>query len=154
MKYFVYTVIGIVAISIIAGFFIVGSPATERLRKFDERRVNDLQNIQWQIVNYWQNKQQLPQNLALLNDDISGFRVPMDPQGGGSYEYQATGQMDFALCGTFSLAEDSSSQYPQPMMYGPKGAYAPDSWAHSAGRMCFDRHIDKDTYPPRVPALK
>ena len=42
--------------SIVGGFFIMGSPLTLRMKRFDERRVNDLQNIQYQIVNYIREK--------------------------------------------------------------------------------------------------
>ncbi|MEK7148063.1 MAG: DUF5671 domain-containing protein, partial [Patescibacteria group bacterium] len=42
--------------SIIAGFMVIGSPASQRARRYDNTRVSDLQNIQWQIVNYYQQK--------------------------------------------------------------------------------------------------
>ena len=159
MKYFIYGVIVIVIVTVIAGFFIVGSPATERLRKYDEQRVNALQSIQWQVVNYWQNKQQLPEDLSALNDDISGFRVPADPQGGASYEYQEKGDTDFSLCAVFSFDNTNTNGTVAFPMYAPmpaskSGGYQPDSWAHGVGRVCFDRHIDKDMYPPRAPVLK
>ena len=81
-KIFAYPVSAIVLVAIAAGFFMVGSPQEERLRKFDERRISDLQVIQGQIINFWQLKEKLPQNLAELSDTISGFRAPIDPESG------------------------------------------------------------------------
>src|ERR1035437_4871969 len=45
--------------TIVAGFFIVGTPAQARLQRFDAQKVSDLQNIQSQVVSYWQAKQKL-----------------------------------------------------------------------------------------------
>ena len=56
MKMLVWAVSFGVLASIVGGFFIMGSPLTLRMKRFDERRVNDLQNIQYQIVNYYQRK--------------------------------------------------------------------------------------------------
>ena len=44
----------VVVAAIVSGFFIIGSPATQRALRMDQERVNALTNIQNQIVNYWQ----------------------------------------------------------------------------------------------------
>jgi hypothetical protein len=157
MKYFIYIVIVLVAVSVVTGFFIVGSPQQERLRRFDERRVSDLQNLQSQILYYWQSKATLPQNLAALNDSISGFTVPRDPESGQEYQYVATSPQSFQLCATFDVGSsmsNSAKTVPLPArMSAPSPAgydgSANDNWAHGSGRVCFDRNIDKDLYPPK-----
>ncbi len=60
----------VVLIGIIGGFMVVGSPTKQRELRFDSQRVNDLSNIQYQIVNYWQKKGTLPSVLSDLNDSI------------------------------------------------------------------------------------
>jgi len=115
----------LVLVTIIAGFFIIGTPQQIRVQKQDAIRVQDLQNIQWQVVNYWQQKQKLPASLAELADPISNAMIPVDPQTKEPYEYSSTGKMSFQLCATFA-----------------------DNWQHSAGRVCFDRTIDPERYPP------
>ncbi|MBC7836315.1 hypothetical protein H7X87_00865 [Acetobacteraceae bacterium] len=137
----------LVILTILAGFFIVGTPAQARLMRFDTQKVNDLQSLQSQIVSYYQQKQTLPTTLANLNDPLSYFSVPMDPQTGENYEYQKTGDRSFTLCAQFN-AEDSSnrgmgSRAIMPTMYGVN-----DNWKHSAGRQCFERTIDPELYPP------
>lgn len=151
MKYFAWIIISVVAIAVIAGFFIVGSPREERLRRFDEQRAQDLQTIQWEIINYWRLKTKLPQSLDMLKDDIRGFAPPVDPESGMPYEYmvkQKNGEKDapvFELCAAFNRASDSDGSS------APKHAYpygGQDNWEHGEGRACFERIIDKDLYPP------
>ncbi|MDP3696840.1 MAG: DUF5671 domain-containing protein [Candidatus Taylorbacteria bacterium] len=159
IRVFDWTVAALVGASIIAGFFIAGSPQNQRLVRLDERRVSDLQTIQWQLINYWQRKESLPANLNDLTDPISGFIVPRDPETGGSYEYNISDDLSFELCVVFSTsAVDGAS--PEMRLAKPVPAMAPDTapypvggdhynvWWHDAGRVCFERTIDPDLYPP------
>ncbi|MDE1988753.1 MAG: hypothetical protein KGI39_03585, partial [Patescibacteria group bacterium] len=107
MKLLVCTVSFGVLASIIGGFFIMGSPFSLRMKRFDERRVNDLQNIQSQIVNVYQRKGVLPNNLDELKDPIAGFNVPLDPDTATSYGYEKVADLNFKLCATFSLKSDA-----------------------------------------------
>lgn len=153
MKYFVYTIIGIVAVAVIAGFFIVGSPKEERLRRFDERRVQDLQFIQGEIVYHWQNKTKLPENLAALRDDIRGVVAPKDPETGADYVYEIKGPESFSLCANFnrpSLSESDAGLRPA-VPYPAEPYYVQQNWEHKDGFVCFDRKIDRDLYPPTKP---
>lgn len=136
----------VVAVVVIVGFFIVGSPLTQRIRRFDERRVNDLQAIQWEVVNYWQMKAALPATLGALRNDIRGFVPPQDPETNAAYEYSAEGPLSFSLCATFAMANgDGADGITRPI---PAKGIEGDNWAHGAGRTCFTRTIDKDLYPP------
>jgi len=143
----------LVLVTIIAGFFIIGTPQQIRVQKQDAIRVQDLQNIQWQVVNYWQQKQKLPASLAELADPISNAMIPVDPQTKEPYEYSSTGKMSFQLCATFAM-EGGTIGYqgrPTPMSVEPAavgGKGVEDNWQHSAGRACFDRTIDPERYPP------
>lgn len=143
---FRYGSLAVVIISIVLGFVIVGSPTTARERQYDERRISDLQSIQWQIVNYWQSKEQLPQSLNQLNDPISGYTLPLDPETGMSYEYTATGSAAFELCATF----DQQSRDTEASMVKPTSGVTDDSWMHDTGRTCFTRTIDPQLYPPKA----
>lgn len=120
---------------------------TQRVRRFDERRVSDLQAIQWEIVNYWQMKAMLPATLDALRNDIRGFVPPVDPETGAAYEYAAEGPLSFSLCATFAMAGGDVAQgrIAQPM---PVKGIEGGTWAHGTGRTCFSRTIDKDLYPP------
>lgn len=148
---------------IIWSFTVIGTPKEQRAWRLDERRIQDLQSIQWQVINFWQQKEKLPVELKELSNPLSGFMMPVDPEfeKGLVYEYTKKGDMTFELCATFSAVmpkgwqegfgggvrpmigfEDSVSSYPYP------GGGVNESWDHQIGRTCFERTIDKDLYPP------
>lgn len=141
---------------IVSGFFIIGSPFTQRLVRFDEQRVSGLQTIQWQIVNYWQQKGKIPAELSLLEDPISGFRIPKDPDTGASYGYRVLEADAFELCATFNrattltLTKGDTARAPMPAFpVAVDGFPMNENWAHDAGDVCFTRTIDSDLYPVR-----
>lgn len=131
--------------SIILGFSVIGSPASQRKMRYDDQKVSDLQNIQYQIINYWQQKGILPTTLGDLEDSISGFTVPRDAQTKNPYGYEKSGNQSFKLCADFNLEKTSelgsSSSYPS-VKNG-------ESWDHEKGDQCFERNIDIDLYPVR-----
>jgi hypothetical protein len=61
----------LVTTAIVVGFMVVGSPAQQRLLRFDDRRIQDLQSIQGQVVTYWQQKEVLPKSLEDLKNNTS-----------------------------------------------------------------------------------
>ncbi len=142
-------------VTIVAGFFIVGTPGEARLARFDAQKVNDLQNIQYQVVNYWQAKQQLPKAITDLNNSLAYGSVPVDAQTGEAYVYEATGALSFKLCAIFNAESRTNQSYPteartMPVPVGGKGMMQ-DNWAHNTGQVCFDRTIDPSFYPPLRP---
>jgi hypothetical protein len=140
----------LVLLSVLSGFLIIGTPGELRLLRYDEEKVADLQNIQYQVVDYWQRKQALPQSLNELNDSISGFAVPMDSQTGAAYTYKVTGKNAFSLCATFNLpTRDTRGQgaYMVRDMSYP-GFPMEENWQHEAGETCYERTIDPERYPP------
>ena len=142
-----WTVSFVVLASIISGFFIVGTPAVQRDRRFDEQRVSDLQTLQSQIVNYWDQKDVLPQSLNNLEDSISGYIVPKDPQTEESYEYKVIGDLTFELCATFKKPSGEFGTVSVPVdPYFFRGISSQQNWAHETGRTCFERTIDPDLY--------
>ena len=137
----------LIVVTIGLGFLIIGSPMDARLYKFDEQKVNDLTSIQWQIVNYYQQKGSLPVALSELQDPISGFMVPVDPQTGAPYSYSSN-KLAFRLCASFNKDSRPNGQgMARPVEPGIDGdmSYAP--WNHGTGDMCFDRTIDPERYP-------
>lgn len=138
-------VIAVVVVSIAAGFFFVGSPAYQRDLRLDDQRVGDLQGIQATVVRYWQQKGELPSALSDLNDSLSSFMVPVDPETGASYAYQKTGELSFELCAVFAAESLETDRHARvfPLEYGLVQA---DSFAHGAGHTCFERTIDPELH--------
>ncbi len=151
---------GLVAIaSIVAGFAIFGSPGHVRDLRFDAQKVSDLQNLQYQVINFWQTKERFPASLDELNDPLSYNMVPVDPENGDPYTYSVTGPLTFELCGVFNAeTPDTEGRGAYPTMGGgfsgrdiavtAWGPQADENWEHPSGRHCFVRTIDPQRYPP------
>ncbi|MFA6273618.1 MAG: DUF5671 domain-containing protein [Candidatus Paceibacterota bacterium] len=171
-----YFSMALVLALIIWSFVVIGSPFKQRQLQLDEKRVQDLSNIQWQVISYWQQKEKLPETINDLKNPLSGYSLPIDPEfeKGKTYEYNLKDnkKLIFELCGTFSLPMLKGWQEYQnyyggreimPMMAKneigsdvatsaiypyPSPSGVNDSWDHQIGRTCFERTIDKDLYPP------
>lgn len=148
-KILAWVLAAVVVLSVVLGFFIVGTPLEQRQRRFDDQRVQDLQMLQSQIVNYWTQKQALPAKLSDLNDSISGFMAPKDPASKADYGYNVKDKLSFELCAGFiTQSENLNSLGPKvrPLNgYNPGDPYS-QSWSHSAGNTCFSRTIDPELY--------
>lgn len=137
----------LVVLSIVSGFFIIGTPREARQARLDDQRVNDLMSIQYEVVNYWQQKHKLPGSIVDLEDPISGYNNPRDPETGELYVYRPGEGMSFSLCATFAGAGNANSGYGESMPVRAYGTLDGD-WAHGAGETCFERTIDPERYPP------
>ncbi len=135
----------IIAISIVSGFFIIGTPAEQRARRFDERRIDDLQFLQVQVIDYWRREGKLPQSLAELYQTFVDAEPPRDPVSGKEYDYKVKSDDTFELCAEFALP---SREDGVESKFGNK-------WQHPAGYYCFSYTIsvgrDKLFAPPPRP---
>jgi hypothetical protein len=129
----------IILASIILGFIVVGSPATQRLIRYDNQKIADLQNIQWQVINHWQTKGSLPDSLETIS--LSTERNTNE------YTYTKTGELTFSVCTEFNKQSDNNtnkeiySRYPYSNM---------EDWSHPQGYHCFERTIDIQMYPTMI----
>ncbi|HVY72431.1 MAG TPA: DUF5671 domain-containing protein [Candidatus Paceibacterota bacterium] len=140
-------VTGLLALlTIVAGFFIVGTPQHARQMRMDDTRVNDLQQIQSEVTTYYQQKRALPTTLAQLNDPLFYNVIPVDPETGTPYEYIKNSDLGFQVCAIFSAQSSTNIGRTMPVLVG--GNPQPDNWSHTAGRTCFTRSIDPDFFPP------
>ncbi len=121
----------VIVVSIVTGFFIIGSPAEQRARRFDERRISDLQFLQVQIVDYWRRQEKLPQSLDDLQRGLVNFEIPVDPESGKPYDYRIKDDLTFELCANFALASEERGK-----------AKFYQQWQHPAGYYCFAYTVD------------
>jgi hypothetical protein len=149
-KYYAWVTGIVILVLVVGAFFIVGSPKKARLFQLDQQRIGDLQNIQGQIVNYWQRKGRLPENLSDLDDSISGYFVPNDPETGSPYEYAVkdSNKIIFELCAILELDSMVGSGSKIMSIYSSYDSGYSQNWEHKKGRNCFERQIDKQLYPP------
>ncbi len=143
---------GVVLLVVVTGFVFAGSPFKQRLVRFDEQKVGDLQKIQWQIVNYWQQKSKLPTSLNDLHDDIFGFIPPQDSQLNKPYNYSVKGPLIFELCAEFNLSSKTGQTTKEGLISVPRPIVSDptlENWNHLAGNFCFSRTIDPELYPSK-----
>jgi len=121
-------VIAAVAVVVVAGLWISGSPAKARGKRLDIRRTRDLQLLSSSIKRFWAREKHLPASLADLTKqpDIGTQRMH-DPQSGRVYEYRVTQEDHYELCAHFSLATETPG----------RGSNEVNFWAHEAGHQCF-----------------
>jgi len=149
-KIFAYTTSAFVLVGIVSGFFMIGSPAEQRARQLDATRVQHLQQLQYNLVDYWQNKGKLPIKLEDLNDDLRGVFVPKDPETGVDYGYAIKGKEKFELCAAFAKASEMQRETTTtPYPYAKEAFLGQSSWNHTEGNYCFERTIDKDFFAPK-----
>lgn len=131
-----------VALGIVLGFFVSGSPTTQRNRTFDETRANHLSTLSGCVEQYASSLGALPASLADLQQSTQYSYCAsymQDPETGMAYEYrivtpsrvEGAGRIgEFELCATFSLPQTGASAV--------KGGYADSTvWAdHGTGRSC------------------
>ena len=147
-KYFAWLSGVLVLAVLVLSFIVIGSPNTARLLQFDQQKISDLQNIQSQVVNYWQRKGTMPANLSNLNDTISGYKAPVDYQTNAQYEYilKDSINLSFELCANFNFSslprKTDVVDYPYPL-----NNEISQNWEHNKGTICFQRTIDKQLYP-------
>lgn len=145
----VTAVVGLAAI--IAGFFVIGTPAQQRQYRLDEQRVSDLQSIENTILySYFTPLRKLPVDLAELETIPGGIgEVPTDPLTRESYTYRTSGQFSFELCATFAAptAEVNRGRTSGILYAKPLGQPTNWSWDHGAGETCFSRTIDPKLFP-------
>lgn len=144
----------LVLASITTGFIVMGSPRAQREYRYDMQKVNDLQNIQWQVISHWQMKRSLPSTLEALNDSLKPGIVSKDPQTGESYGYKVTGNLSFELCANFNREYRAGipmggGVYPlsSRSVYYDMGVTGDENWQHPVGEHCFERTIDPELYP-------
>ena len=130
-----------VAVTVIWGFSVLGSPRTQRLYKYDQQKINDLQNLNSQIQSYYVTNGKLPANLDALKE-TNFYGVSVDEQNGLPYEYSKTSDLSYNVCATFN--KDSKQGQNNSIAYP---IYGEGNWTHPTGRHCFTQKINTLMYP-------
>ncbi|HZE87697.1 MAG TPA: hypothetical protein VE090_05865 [Methylomirabilota bacterium] len=156
-----FSLIYITVLTVLAGvygFMIIPSPALQRERLLDHKRVTDLGQIQYTIDDYYHKANQLPQTLEALSTNSYAPSTPLtkiDPQTSKPYEYQITNQLSYKLCATFTT--DSSKE--APSTYDDQNynyTSFRDKFKHAIGTKCFifsvvptnQNQLPWPSYPP------
>ncbi len=145
----VFACIASLAVIVVAviGFVLSGTPQEQRLKRTDEQRIMDLQNISSSVDQYWYLNRQIPTDLQTLSKQRNVYISSLnDPVSGVPYEFVKTSSSTYDLCATFDTnsEKDSNNKGAQRM---PTETF----WFHPVGRHCFHLDIQKDKFAPPVP---
>lgn len=136
--------IAAVAVVLVWGAFIVGSPVAERARRFDDRRVEDFRMIVMEIENIAYDgtmkpvsptgemmppSKPLPKTLEQVRAGAM-YATPdiFDPETGEPYEYTVLTSTTYELCAVFSFVREEKYDI---------------LWNHPAGRHCYSIDVRK-----------
>lgn len=137
LRFLIVFVTLIIITAIVIGFYFIGSPSEQRLRRLDEQKIQSLQTIQMDLENYWITNKKLPKALADLKGTKYSASTLFDPQSNKPYEYKVVDEKNYQLCADFNLTSyswDFSKKY---------GQILPDyNWGHNSGKYCFDLSLD------------
>jgi len=120
------TVVAVVAVAVVAGLILLGSPAQERMRKLDARRVSDLREAANAVDFHWTRHGCLPSSLEELSRKPGVHVKLLDPETEQPYEYRVLSGNTYELCAHF--AHDTAEEH---------NALHKDFWSHGSGRYCF-----------------
>jgi hypothetical protein len=127
-----------VVVTLVAGILAIGSPRQERLRRVDDRRVEDLIRISAEVGDYYRTRSALPESLGVLMAlPSSGLGLMRDPVTGKPYGYRIVDSTTYELSATFDTADTVTVRVGD-------GREKPLFWRHGAGRRAYTL-----TIPPR-----
>lgn len=139
-KVFIAAIVLAMAAAVAAGLFLAGSPEKERMRRFDQERLNDLNQISYAIDSYWNQEKKLPATLEDLKTKQDVYvRSLADQKTGVPYEYDPSPTSTaYALCAVF---ETDSEQELARLQSRPADVQGADFWKHPLGQKCFSLQV-------------
>ncbi len=145
-KLFIGFMFVVVAGVVTAGFYLVGSPQTARMEKFDQTRVQNLNEIAISIYSYYAKDHGLSKNIEELKNTRYLYGSLNDPETGKPYEYRITGPTSYELCATFSTSNKNQIN-PMRIKWQDYYSHQDQDWQHDAGRVCFQKEVGKRGVP-------
>jgi hypothetical protein len=110
--------------AVVTGLIVIGSPSEFRMRRFDERRANDLASISGAVRTYRLTHENLPQKLGDLEAAITySLKDPVERP----YEYAVKDEFSYELCAEFDTTTETLSATRFSSVFEK----------HGSGRQCF-----------------
>jgi hypothetical protein len=118
----------VVAAAVGTGIVLMGPPSEERLRRLDERRVEDLSQVSSSARIFHMRHERLPASLDELAAEPGLTFSTRDPVTGETYTYSPLDSGMYRLCAVFDRESTQSRA---------------SIWSHGAGRHCFVLKADE-----------
>jgi hypothetical protein len=133
-----YAACAVVAVVVIWGFSLIGSPSFNRKLSADRNRIDDLERLRNDIERYFEEQRNLPSVLTDLEKLRSYYgyqRNLEDPTTKKAYDYKVRDIFSYELCAEFELSSDQAKL--ERSRYGRDET----TWKHGTGRHCFNFEI-------------
>lgn len=123
----------------IVGIWIAGSPAEQRARRLDQERANRMDQITYQIDEFYRMEKRLPSNLTDLKGKVSWWNEMsiLDPESAAPFEYVTLSEKRYQICAVFLRTSDKNTGYRYPTAESTETPF----WQHNDGRVCFERSV-------------
>jgi len=139
---FVYAAVtsSVMLVILVTALAHIPNPAVVREMNIDQKMVNDLQNIQWDIEGYYQQNDALPLSLEQLYGE---FTPSQPPEGRPPYKFEildASGK--YQLCATFAYDSTyfGNSYVDRINTIDFRNSYN-NNWDYKAGEWCFEKVV-------------
>ena len=118
---------------IILGFFVVGSPSTQKAVQLDRTKMTDFNQIDSIVQSYYVKNKTLPSAINQIKDFYPHINI-QDPDTHADYKYKVTSPTTYKLCTTFALESKGDGA---DLYYEAK--------SHKKGNDCIPYTLDKYT---------
>ena len=132
----------IILAAFVTSLFIVESPLEARNRKTDQQVINSFQQIDGLVNSYYQEYEQLPASLNVLQDEYEYLdnEAIEHPVSGQEYDYNILADKEYELCADFLIASEGLDR---------AGYLALNQWEHEAGYQCLSQKVSA-VYDPKA----
>lgn len=145
---FVGVITLLVTAAVVAGLIIAGSPEAERMRRADQQRQSDLQQISYAVDVYWNRAGSLPASLDELTKSPDVYVQNIrDPRTTETYTYRTTDVDAYELCTNFETPTGSGPDQP------PRAA-SETFWDHGVGHTCYALKVRADANGIKPPIIR
>lgn len=153
LKIYFFASLAIIVAAFVASLFIVESPKIARNRQIDQLIINNFNEIDNNLNNYYQVYKKLPADFAALKKEYTYISDESlkNPSTKEMYVYQVKGDREYELCATF-LTDASTDLLDKSRTY-----YNDPRWPHASGYQCLSQKVSaitKDGVPLEAPIVK
>ena len=124
----------VIVATVIGAIAVIGTPGTQRQLRMDDRRVDDLRQIEAAAREYRKRAGTLPDGLDVLVAQPGVALSTADPVTAVPYGYRRLAGDSFSLCAVFATDTAGARD--------GRRHWTDMHWAHGVGRHCFEFHGD------------
>lgn len=133
-NYFWITLVAVVIV-LISGFVFVESPNQIRVRKFDNKILENFDNIKYAVENFYYDSKRLPENLReLVPGLLFADDVIKNITNGKEYDYQILEDNKYKICADFQASNKDVFGNCYEKWFNKE-------WAHDKGYQCFEKTV-------------